>query len=244
MIHKESFKAYKLDLPPLEHSVKRKMKMWANLWALDKPLTFEEHTQADKCIADSLGAEPKTQQEHNKSVGDVGRKMEQAYRKTDYINNFNNGLVNCVAHNFDPYDEITPELNVYSEIFGEPIVPIIGVMRNPTDKLASFPPHYDKVKAASINIILELGGSNVETIFYEDVRTKDFEDPFIKKVSDCTPIAKYKFEKEQWHLFNTQRLHSVENIETRRVTVSLMPESAPTIEEFLNKYNYLVKEAL
>ena len=24
--------------------------MWANLWALDEPLTFEEHMDADKCI--------------------------------------------------------------------------------------------------------------------------------------------------------------------------------------------------
>jgi|TARA_R100000988_G_C3982274_1_gene157671 hypothetical protein len=243
MIHKESFKAYKLDLPPLEHSIKRKMKMWANLWALDEPLTFEEHMDADKCIKESLGSTPKTQEEYNKSIG-FGEIRTAPSRKTDVINEFNEGLVNCVAHNFDPYDGIAPELDAYSEIFGEPIVPIIGVMRNKTDRLASFPPHYDKVKAASVNIVLEVGGSNVETIFYEDVRTKDFEDPFIKKVSDCIPIAKYKFEKEQWHLFNTQRLHSVENIETRRVTVSLMPESAPTIEEFLNKYNYLIKEAL
>ena len=184
--------------------------MWANLWALDKPLTFEEHTAADKCIADSLGAKPKSQEEYNKSVGDIGRRVDQAFRKTNYINNFNNGLVNCVAHNFDPYDELASELDAYSEIFSEPVVPIVGVMRNPTDKLASFPPHYDKVKAASINIVIELGGSN----------------------------------KEEWHLFNTQRLHSVENIETRRVTVSLMPESAPTIEQFFNKYNYLIKEAL
>ena len=123
-------------------------------------------------------------------------------------------------------------------------MPIVGVMRNPTDKLASFPPHYDKVKAASINIVIELGGSNVRTVLYEDARTENFEDPFIKKISDCVPIASYKLPKEEWHLFNTQRLHSVENIETRRVTVSLMPESAPTIEQFFNKYNYLIKEAL
>ena len=210
MIHKEYSKVYKLDLPPLDPIIKTKIKMWANLWALDKPLTFEEHTAADKCIADSLGAKPKSQEEYNKSVGDIGRRVDQAFRKTNYINNFNNGLVNCVAHNFDPYDELASELDAYSEIFSEPVVPIVGVMRNPTDKLASFPPHYDKVKAASINIVIELGGSN----------------------------------KEEWHLFNTQRLHSVENIETRRVTVSLMPESAPTIEQFFNKYNYLIKEAL
>jgi|TARA_R110000851_G_scaffold164066_4_gene308133 hypothetical protein len=244
MIHKEYSKVYKLDLPPLDPIIKTKIKMWANLWALDKPLTFEEHTAADKCIADSLGAKPKSQEEYNKSVGDIGRRVDQAFRKTNYINNFNNGLVNCVAHNFDPYDELASELDAYSEIFSEPVVPIVGVMRNPTDKLASFPPHYDKVKAASINIVIELGGSNVRTVLYEDARTENFEDPFIKKISDCVPIASYKLPKEEWHLFNTQRLHSVENIETRRVTVSLMPESAPTIEQFFNKYNYLIKEAL
>jgi hypothetical protein len=244
MIHKEYSKVYKLDLPPLDQVIKTKIKMWANLWALDEPLTFEEHTEADKCIADSLGAKPKSQQEYNKSVGDIGRREDQAYRKTDYINNFNNGLVNCVAHNFDPYDELAPELDVYSKIFGEPVVPIVGVMRNPTDKLASFPPHYDKVKGASVNIVIELGGSNVRTVLYEDARTENFEDPFIKKISDCVPIASYKLPKEEWYLFNTQRLHSVENIETRRIAVSLMPESAPTIEQFFNKYNYLIKEAL
>ncbi len=262
MIHKEYSKVYKLDLPPLDQIIKTKIKMWANLWALDEPLTFEEHLEADKCIKESLGAKPKTDREYVRSIiyesklkehmlhynhldkvnAAIGTK--QPYRKTDILNEFHEGLVNSIPHNFDPYDELASDLDAYSEIFGEPVVPIIGVMRNSTDKLASMPPHYDKVKGASVNIVIELGGSNVRTVLYEDARTENFEDPFIKKISDCVPIASYKLPKEEWHLFNTQRLHSVENIETRRITVSLMPESAPTIEQFFNKYNYLIKEAL
>ena len=201
MIHKEYSKVYKLDLPPLDQIIKTKIKMWANLWALDEPLTFEEHLEADKCIKESLGSKPKTHQEYNKSIGS-DKIITNAYRKTDYINDFNDGLVNCVAHNFDPYDELAPELDIYSKIFGEPVVPIIGVMRNSTDKLASFPPHYDKVKGASVNIVIELGGSNVRTVLYEDARTENFEDPFIKKISDCIPIASYKLPKEELSLIH------------------------------------------
>ena len=90
MIHKESFKAYKLDLPPLEHSIKRKIKMWANLWALDEPLTFEEHMDVDKCIKESLGSTPKTEKEYNKSIG-FEKIRTGPNRKTDVINEFNAG---------------------------------------------------------------------------------------------------------------------------------------------------------
>jgi len=134
MIHKESSKPYKLNLPTPPKELQTLVRLFSNSWAKDEP-------------------------------------------KINYVNNLTNS--NSAAHDFVPYtvgpeaEQMNPYMKEYEEIFGESIVPILGIMKNITTKPACIPPHLDKVKGASVNFVIESGGDNCTTVLYDKARTKN-----------------------------------------------------------------------
>ena len=48
--------------------------------------------------------------------------------------------------------------------------------------------------------------------------------------------------EEQWHQYDVQRFHSVENIETERYLLSILLSNNPNSEEFIKDYQNLIIE--
>lgn len=65
--------------------------------------------------------------------------------------------------------------------------------------------HWDPREYA-INYILNLGGSNVITTFYD---------------AEENPVESAVLPLETWHILNVQQLHAVHNIESERIAITL-----------------------
>lgn len=142
----------------------------------------------------------------------------------DWHKKIQNPTVNCAAGSFFMKSEITDIVKQeYQKFFTKEIFPIIGVMTNTVKNLpASYPPHSDRVRTVGINYYIDLGGDNVQTIFY------DKHDPLTDKIGghvepyeNLKSLSTIKFTKDIWYAIDTRHYHSVENIMTKRYLLSL-----------------------
>jgi hypothetical protein len=67
------------------------------------------------------------------------------------------------------------------------------------------PKHVDVDRAINYNYILQAGGNNVETVWWDNGK---------ELYRTCLP-------EKKWHKFNASIEHSIENIETERVGISV-----------------------
>jgi hypothetical protein len=132
---------------------------------------------------------------------------------------------------------------IYSPFFDEDVNAIVGNFTNTYgDGLTESPPHCDRYRHVSINYLLQTGGSNVRTCFFNESRKNDDlsmaencrHDELTRDFDICLP-------KNVWHSYNVQNYHSVENIETTRLMFSLILPSNPDLPTFENKFKNLIK---
>ena len=141
-------------------------------------------------------------------------------------------------------DNIQQQLNnIYSKYLNEPVKGVVGNLNNTQQyPYACSAPHCDRYRYVSFNYLLRAGGEHVITRFYKQQRGSD----------DLTSAANLQIDKlefdtefcvseRQWHSYNTQYYHSVENIQTVRLMLVLFPESNPTVSLFKQKYSGLIK---
>ena len=69
------------------------------------------------------------------------------------------------------------------------------------------PVHKDRGRTTAINYIIETGGDNVQTIWYEEDYT--------------TPTHHVVLPKKKWHELQVDLYHTVENIEERRFAITV-----------------------
>ena len=84
--------------------------------------------------------------------------------------------------------------------------------------------HCDGARNYVLMYVLDQGGPNVETVFYQEQgrplfnpRTKAIDTYWVSDYSQLTEIERVCFPKKKWVLLNTRILHGVENIETTRI---------------------------
>jgi hypothetical protein len=132
-------------------------------------------------------------------------------------------------------------VQLYKPYFQENFLPILAVTDNIYDCVPSCtPPHCDKFRKTAINYLLTKGGLNVETVFYEERRSDNvFDVAEHKKYHEVTFLEKYVLPEQQWHAFDVQTFHSVENITNRRCILSLILQSNPEFDDFMLKYSAL-----
>ena len=132
--------------------------------------------------------------------------------------------INCAAGDFFSDDNINIlAKQEFQSLFKHNITATIGVIHNTNLlALASYPPHSDRVRTASINFYIELGGSNVKTIFYDkhDL-VNDTVGGNVLPYKEVSAQQEYFFETDNWYLLNSRNFHSVENIETTRIIFGL-----------------------
>jgi hypothetical protein len=132
--------------------------------------------------------------------------------------------INCAAGDFFSDDDInTLAKQEFQPLFKHKIFATIGVIHNINSLAsASYPPHCDRVRTASINFYIELGGSNVSTIFYdkEDLAS-DSAGGHVLTYNEVSAEQEYVFDTDTWYLLNSRKFHSVENIKTTRIVFGL-----------------------
>lgn len=69
------------------------------------------------------------------------------------------------------------------------------------------PVHIDRGRTEAINYLIETGGDNVSTVWYE----YDWATPFLEKV----------FEKNRWHALKVDIYHGVSSIKTCRYAITI-----------------------
>lgn len=128
----------------------------------------------------------------------------------------------------------------YNNILSDHHMPTVGVFPNISPStLASLPPHVDRERSLSLNYIIEPGGNNVITKFYhtpEHIKTENQiqVDHYDNLKLDCSLVT----QKGNWYVLNVQKFHSVENVETTRIILSVSMRI--NYEIFLEKYKHLV----
>jgi hypothetical protein len=140
-------------------------------------------------------------------------------------------------------DQLQQEIrNIYSVFFGEEVKAVVANLSNTYgDRLAESPPHCDRARKVSINYILQTGGDNVRTCFFNEKRKgTDLTaaenltyDQLTRNFDVCLPY-------NTWHSFDVQTYHSVENIESTRVLFSLILPSNPDFITFKEKYKDII----
>lgn len=135
-----------------------------------------------------------------------------------------NSNVNCAYGDFFTKPDVTALCRKeFQPYFTKLIFPTIGVITN-TDKNrhASYPPHTDRARSIGINYYIDMGGENVQTVFYNKC-----DPPEEKTGGNVLPYetlsvdTQFKFLPNTWYAINTKQYHSVENIETTRCILSL-----------------------
>jgi hypothetical protein len=71
----------------------------------------------------------------------------------------------------------------------------------------TIPVHKDRGRIRAVNYIIDAGGSNVKTVWYEEDYT--------------TPVYSVILPVKQWHELEVDTYHTVENIETRRYAITV-----------------------
>ena len=125
--------------------------------------------------------------------------------------------------------------NHYQKFFTIPIISAgIIYFVNQDTVPACLPPHNHNVRTVALNFILEPGGPNVSTVMYDHLRNIPLSEFFeFYDYSDLTKKAEVNSNNAEWYLFQSNRIHSVENILSRRVLIYLMFEPHHTVETVL-----------
>ena len=132
--------------------------------------------------------------------------------------------INCAAGDFFSDNNVSlMALKEFQPLFKHRLSATIGVIHNVSPlALASYPPHTDRVRTASVNFYIELGGNNVSTIFYD---RKDLANDKvggnILTYKEVSAQQEYFFNTDTWYLMNSRNFHSVENIKTTRIILGL-----------------------
>lgn len=145
--------------------------------------------------------------------------------------------VNCAAGEFflDPAVS-SLALAEYQPFFAEPILAVIGIIINTESFPATYPPHSDINRTLAINYYIDLGGHNVDTIFYK--KTDSILDIGGHVLSyDTVPEIDHvdRFSTGLWYAMNPKQYHSVEGIESSRLMITLSFRGL-TFDQFIAKY--------
>jgi hypothetical protein len=145
--------------------------------------------------------------------------------------------INCAAGDFFAYEQVTAQSRQeYQQYFPYVLYPIVGIIEN-TDitRPASYCPHTDRVRTVGINYYIDAGGPNVTTVFYdkEDSADDDVGGNMLP-YEQLTKVGEQHFNENAWYMFGTRRFHSVENVESTRLILTLSlrkcsPEDLTTV---------------
>jgi hypothetical protein len=117
---------------------------------------------------------------------------------------------------------------------------------NDTPEPGFMPPHTDFNRELAVNYILDTGGNDVETCFFEQV----YEPPTVVKDGFIMPRyfnernlirnSSTVFKQDSWVAFDSQKPHCVKNIIGRRILISMTMDY--NLKDMVAALPYLIKK--
>ena len=166
-----------------------------------------------------------------------------------WLNRFHNDEINSSLHLFGHFDKAVNQQLVteYQQFFSKHTIKSgVSIMKNNTNKpTVCQPPHSDRGRKLAINYYIDLGGDQVETVFYNpQASTKEtsavnflYKDTGSVEHATIFPIG--------WYAYDVNRVHSVENLKTTRIFFSIKfigHETTYDIEQLLKNYPELIEQ--
>ena len=139
---------------------------------------------------------------------------------------------------------IQKDLNsIYEQYFpNEDIWYTIGKIQAYNKSNSTIPPHCDRGRQTAINFILETGGSNVKTVFYNYIRTDNDLSSAVNLTVDKLEIESLCImQHNSWYTFNAQQAHGVKDVLGTRLIFSVVLGSNLNFNSFLSKYQHLLR---
>jgi hypothetical protein len=143
---------------------------------------------------------------------------------------------------------MTPELqqeinDLYSPYFNQPVLGVLGNLSNAEKNGESVcPPHCDRYRKMAINCILQTGGDNVKTCFYNEARNSDnLEEAANELYDNVTLDFEIQLPAQTWHAYDVQHFHSVNGVTATRVIFSLVPYNNIDFATFVKQHPELLK---
>ena len=175
-------------------------------------------------------------------VKDYGNSLELPMDNKHWLDEFHNNRINSVLASYTIPDTLHHTLNnEYQQYFSKhEISGIVGIMKNIKSIPACCAPHTDSRRALAINYYIELGGTNVRTVFYNTILNINGTATNIQ-YNDISPIEEHTFQ-HNWYAFDVNRCHSVENIESERLflAIYLNADLNYNLENFQKDYPELI----
>ena len=129
----------------------------------------------------------------------------------------------------------------FQNIFDEDFVVQLLRFRNFSENGSSvYPPHTDVGKLLNLNYVIDTGGDNVRTIFYN--KEEDGPDKLLGQVEhyeNLTPVNHFVAHAKEWHAIDVKRFHSLDNIVGTRTILCLGFKSI-SFNDFKSKYSKLI----
>ena len=130
-------------------------------------------------------------------------------------------LFDKIQEQYQPYFK-TPMIGSWFNILGN---------SNLSQGPACFPPHVHYGRTLAVNYFIDLGGDNVNTVFYSHYqadREPNSPQPVLEKYGgflkyeNVRKDTQYTAEKNKWYVHNSRIPHSVENITATRILFCLV----------------------
>lgn len=167
-----------------------------------------------------------------------------------WVEQFHDNQIRAVSHVYGRGHTILSEhfqqelQRIYGPYFdNERLVGIVGKLENTYGSgLAESPPHCDRFRHFAVNYLLQSGGTNVLTCFYNEHRVgTDLTEAENGRYNNLTLDFKVCIPERIWHAYDVQYYHSVENIENARLMFSLVLASNPDFDTFKKNYKNILE---
>lgn len=193
---------------------------------------------------------PKLDNNITQEIITAAQKIKPDISSIKWLEKFHNNNIKAVSQIFARDKAILPKIlqdkikQQYQHYFSVPITPIFGVFENIyKDSLAECPPHCDRQRKLAINYIITTGGFDVLTCFYHNQRINQNLEVAENGLHDNISLNfQIRLPDQIWHTYDVQTYHSVKNIETKRIILSLLLEDNIDYNNFINLHKHLLYE--
>ena len=170
-----------------------------------------------------------------------------------WLEEFHSNRINVALHSLGNNDtEINRQMvDQFQKFFPKHrILSTICVMKNNSTNLACLPSHIDRGRALGINYFVELGGDQVETVFYNLSKTTQATVATNVVQEETGGVHSRVIFDQGWYAFKANQCHSVENIQSSRIftTIRILTSNSNTEVDYtldclIKDYPELIKSS-
>ena len=180
----------------------------------------------------------------------LAEKIQPDFSSINWLENFHKKNIKAVSEIYARDNAVLPGhlqdkiKQLYQPYFSAAVTPIIGIFENIyKDSWSECPPHCDRQRKLAINYIVNTGGCNVLTCFYNNKRISESLELSESALHENLSLDfKVRLPDQVWHAYGVQTYHSVENIQTKRIILSLYLEDNIDYNDFIKLHNHLLYE--